>query len=221
MENRTDNRCALDELKELFVSYDRRLSRIQAATQDSLMCALAKDMGTEISRLKYQHRAVFVIDVMVTVAIVLVGRCFGPGWEQLVPYLSLLAACVVNAAIEAVECKCLSSMTLTGAGVVEMALKADRYSLLTKRHHLWALVVGVPLVLLAVPQFCAVLKGWDFYAVVLVDHPYHLFVLGFALAMGMGAQVLYYSKIRTTISSLKDNISQYRQLVSNFVSGEW
>ena len=216
MENKTENTCALDELKQLFASYERKICNIRATKEESLRKALAEDVETEIARLKNRHMANTLIDVVLAIAIALVFKNFSTGWSRMLPYLSLLVACVLNAAIEALEYKHLSSMKLASIGAVEVALKAERYNLLTKLHHLWSLIIGVPLGLFAVPQFCAVLKGWDFYATNLFGHPYHLFVLALALTVGIGAQVLYYSKIRSTISSLKDNISQYRQLISNF-----
>lgn len=215
MENNTSEIQTLTDLKFLFRSYDDKFKHIDAILEESIAKTLTSKIRTQTQHMELHCQKSLLISFGCVLIIMLVYKPFIHGWQSLLPYIAILLSCIANTIATIFEHTKIKRINQPENDVITNLFQCDKYLLLIHHHHLWSMYIGIPIVLFAVPQFCAILKGWNFYEMSIWKEPYHLFVFGVAVLAGIVAEIWYYKKTKNNILALKENITQYNALLNN------
>lgn len=214
MGNNTNEIQAIIDLKNLFRSYDDKLMRIDTVIEESIKKTLTSKIRTQTHQMKLHSQMSLLISLGCVLLITLMYKPFIQSWQSFIPYIVILLSCIANTIATIFEYRKIQWINQSEKVVITNLLQCDKYLLLIHNHHLWSMYIGIPIVLFAIPQFCAILKGWNFYNMSIWKEPYHLFVFCVAVLAGIIAEIWYFKKTKNNILTLKENITQYNKLLN-------
>lgn len=211
--NNEDNSQTFEQLQNLLQSYDERLRHITAVQEESIKRTLRSSMQTNHRSLLNWERFCIVFNIAFAAIFVLNYNTFVPDWRYFIPYLLIVACFIGNAVVSYVKAQKIKSFAPMQGNLTDSILNCERYMLFQKREFVVNTTISIIVCIFAVPPVCSKIKGWDYYQYNLFQMPFHLTVLGIAIVIAFGIDLWYYLHHRRTLQQLKENISEYKEII--------